>query len=141
MKLFIDTEFNEFQGELISMALVAEDGSEFYEVLECLNPKPWVKEHVMPVLNKEPVPHYLFKMKLYSFLGWFESIHLIADWPDDIRHFCDQIITGPGEMMNIPSFMCEVRRNISTVKSVVPHNALEDAIALHDDYLSKPFAK
>jgi len=39
MRIYIDTEFNEFQGALISMALVAADGEEFYEVLACENPK------------------------------------------------------------------------------------------------------
>ena len=32
MKLWIDTEFNEYRGALISMALVAEDGREWYGV-------------------------------------------------------------------------------------------------------------
>jgi hypothetical protein len=130
MKIYIDTEFNEFRGELISMALVAEDGAEFYEVLECENPGSWVAQNVIPVLNKATVPHYLFKMKLFGFLNWFDSIHLVADWPEDIKHFCEQIITGPGDMMNIPSFTCEVRRDLSTKNSKILHNALADARAL-----------
>jgi hypothetical protein len=32
MKLWIDTEFNEFGGDLISMALVADDGQELAKV-------------------------------------------------------------------------------------------------------------
>lgn len=44
MRFFIDCEFNEFRGELISMALVAEDGREFYEVLPCPNPGAWVAQ-------------------------------------------------------------------------------------------------
>jgi hypothetical protein len=137
MKIYIDTEFNEFKGELISMALVAEDGSEFYEVLECEHPGAWVKQNVMPVLNKEPVPEYLFKMKLFGYLNWFDSIHLVADWPEDIKHFCEQIITGPGNMMNIPSFTCEVRRDLSTEKSKILHNALADARALMEADITK----
>jgi hypothetical protein len=35
MKLWIDTEFNEYRGELISLALVAEDGREWYGVRYC----------------------------------------------------------------------------------------------------------
>jgi hypothetical protein len=130
MKIYIDTEFNEFQGELISMALVAQDGSEFYEVLECENPGPWVAQNVMPILSKDPVPEHIFKMKLYGFLSEYNSIHIIADWPDDIKHFCEAVITGPGMMMNIPSFSCEVRRDLSTAASKILHNALEDARAL-----------
>lgn len=130
MKIYIDCEFNEFKGELISMALVAEDGYEFYEVLECKNPGPWVKQNVMPILNKDPVPDYIFKMKLFGYLNWFDSIHLIADWPEDIKHFCEAVIVSPGEMMNIPSFSCEVRRDLNTNNSKLLHNALADARAL-----------
>jgi hypothetical protein len=130
MKIYIDCEFNEFRGDLISMALVAADGSEFYEVLECANPGPWVKQNVMPILNKEPVPDYIFKMKLFGYLNWFDSIELVADWPEDIKHFCEWVITGPGEMMNIPSFTCSVRRDLNTKDSKIPHNALSDARAL-----------
>jgi hypothetical protein len=130
MKIYIDTEFNEFKGDLISMALVADDGSEFYEVLECKNPGPWVTLNVIPVVNKDTVPEYIFKAKLFNYLGWFDSIHLVADWPEDIQHFCDQIITGPGEMMNIPSFTCEIRRDLNTKNSKILHNALSDARAL-----------
>jgi hypothetical protein len=132
MKIYIDTEFNEFKGDLISMALVAEDGSEFYEVLSCENPGDWVAKNVMPILNKDPVPEHIFKMKLYGFLSEYNSIHIIADWPDDIKHFCEAIITGAGMMMNIPSFSCEVRRDLSTANSKILHNALEDARALFE---------
>lgn len=133
MKIYIDCEFNEFKGKLISMALVAEDGAEFYEVLECKNSKPWVEQNVMPILNKDPVPHYIFKMKLFGFLHEFNQIHLIADWPEDIKHFCEQILTGPGTMLNIPNFTCEVRRDLSAVNSKLLHNALADATALWED--------
>jgi hypothetical protein len=132
MNIYIDTEFNEFGGDLISMALVAQDGSEFYEVLECDNPGAWVAQNVMPVLNKDPVPEHIFKMKLYGFLSEYNSIHIIADWPADIKYFCEAVITGPGTMMNINSFTCEVRRDLSTAKSKILHNALEDARALYE---------
>jgi len=141
MRIYIDTEFNEFKGDLISMALVAEDGAEFYEVLECKNPKLWVAQNVMPILNKDPVPDYIFKMKLFGFLNWFDSIHLVADWPEDIAHFCAAIITGPGEMMNIPSFTCEIRRDLSTKDSKILHNALEDARALQECFLTHSIEK
>lgn len=130
MKIYIDCEFNEFKGELISMALVAEDGAEFYEVLECKNPKPWVLENVIPVLNKDPVPDYIFKMKLFGFLNWFDTIELIADYPDDIKYFCEWVVIGFGEMMNIPKFSCELRRDLTTKNSKILHNALSDARAL-----------
>ena len=68
MILFIDCEFNEFKGELISMALVSEDGKEFYEVLPCKNPGDWVKENVLPILNKSSVNLIKMIKKFWSSL-------------------------------------------------------------------------
>ncbi len=68
MRMYIDTKFNEFRGDLISMGIVAEDGNEFYEVLECKNPGSWVAVHVMPILEKEPIDRSIFQTKLQKFL-------------------------------------------------------------------------
>lgn len=125
MNLYLDCEFNEFKGELISMALVADDGQEFYEVLECRNPGPWVKQHVMPILNKPPVPLHIFQSILQTFLMKFETIEVIADWPEDIKHFCDALITGPGLRLNTPPLQMTIYR-VDTA-SQLPHNALADA--------------
>ena len=40
MRLWIDTEYNGFKGALISMALIDEEGREWYEVLKCRSPSP-----------------------------------------------------------------------------------------------------
>lgn len=130
MNLYIDTEFNEFKGELISMALVAEDGAEFYEVLECKNPGAWVSINVMPILFKEPVSMDVFQMRLQAFLYRYDSIHIVADWPEDIQHFCSALITGPGLCLNYPPLTMECRRDLSSADSEVPHNALYDARAI-----------
>lgn len=129
MNIFIDCEFNEFKGELISMALVAANGQEFYEVLDCPEPKDWVKVNVMPILNKGPVPLDVFHMKLQRFLCQFDNIHIIADWPEDVKHFCDTLIIGPGSSLNTPPLMFSIYQNIY-YQSALPHNALEDARAI-----------
>jgi hypothetical protein len=129
MNIYIDCEFNGFGGQLISMALVAEDGNEFYEVLECYNPVPWVAENVMPFLNRDSVSSTMFKKRLAHFLNQYDELHIIADWPDDIRHFCQALITGPGTMLSTPSrITMEINRKINSI-SRIPHNALEDARA------------
>lgn len=133
MNIFIDVEFNEFGGELISMALVAGDDI-FYEVLYCAEPKSWVKEHVMPVLEKKPITKELFQTRLAAYLNDFQTIHIIADWPDDIKYFCDTLITSPGERLNTPPLTMEIRRDIDSSKSTTPHNALADAIAIQIAY-------
>jgi len=95
MRIWIDSEYNGFCGKLISMALVSEDGQEWYETLPCPKPKPWVKENVIPVLNREPLAsHNEMSMSLFSFLKRFHNIHIISNWPEDIKHFCDLLIIG-----------------------------------------------
>jgi hypothetical protein len=129
MNIYIDTEFNEFRGSLISMALVAESGEEFYEVLPCENPGPWVEVNVLPILKKEPVSILEFQYKLRTYLAQFPAVHIVADWPEDIAHFCNALITGPGMRMNTPALTMEVDRSLEAV-SALPHNALEDARAI-----------
>jgi len=131
MNLYIDTEFNEFGGSLISMALVSECGREFYEVLHCAEPGEWVAEHVMPILGKAPITGSQLQAKLQNFLRQFEAIHVIADWPEDIQHFCHALITGPGMRLDTPPLTLEIRRDLDA-ESALPHNALADARGIRD---------
>jgi hypothetical protein len=131
MRFWLDTEFNEFRGELISMALVAEDGREWYEVLPCPNPRSWVAQHVMPILGKNPLNNQLeMSWSLCAFLSQFGHIHIIADWPEDIAYFCGVLITGPGQRIETPPTTFEIDRDLDAAISAVPHNALEDARAM-----------
>jgi hypothetical protein len=132
MNLWIDTEFNEYHGALISMALVAEDGREWYGVRYCDDPGFWVREHVMPHLCKEPQRDLMLRESLERFLRGFDSVHIVSDWPGDIAHFCNFLEYAPGDRIGPDSMTFEVRRDLpDTAKtSAVPHNALEDARAL-----------
>jgi len=134
MRLWIDTEFNEFKGELISMALVDEQGVFFYEVLLCEKPGPWVAQHVMPILEKKPIRLGQFQVRLMAFLSHYDTVHLVADWPEDIKHFCNALITGPGERINTPPLTMEIRRDLDCI-SHLPHNALADAFAIRAKHL------
>lgn len=134
MNLFIDCEWNDWGGELISMALVPEDGYVFYESLGCENPSPWVAEHVVPVINKEPISADAFQSKLNNYLSEFDSVHVIADWPEDIAWFCRMLITGPGQRLNTPHLTFEIMRDLDTIQSIMPHNALADALANAGSY-------
>ena len=141
INLFLDCEFNGFNGELISMALVSEHGDEFYEVLELpahIEIDPWVKQNVMPILNKKPVDGFVFRRKLHEFLSNYSEVHIIADWPDDIKYFCQSLITGAGMMMSIPSTLTmEIDRSLSNDKSEILHNALADARAIMQSWEDK----
>ena len=134
MNIWIDCEFNEFGGDLISMALVADDGQEFYEVLELENDEKygsWVFANVVPWLNKDPIEKTWFHTKLWAFINQWDDVHIIADWPDDIKYFCMSLITGPGVAINTPlKLTMQIDRELSTESSAILHNALEDARAI-----------
>ena len=128
MNIWIDTEFNEFGGDLISMALVAADGQEFYEVLNLQNDEKygsWVYFNVVPYLNKDPID------KLWRFINQWKEVHIIADWPDDIKYFCMSLITAPGMCIGTPlKLTMQIDRELNTESSAILHNALEDARAI-----------
>jgi hypothetical protein len=134
MKLWIDCEFNEFGGDLISMALVADDGQEFYEVLNLENDEKygsWVFANVVPYLNKDPITKEALQRKLWMFLNQWDEVHIIADWPDDIKYFCMSLITAPGMALNTPlKTTMQIDRELNTESSAILHNALEDARAI-----------
>ena len=128
MNIYIDCEWNSFGGNLISMALCAENGEEFYEVLPCENPHEWVVINVSPVLDKKPICIELFTELLGKFLRRFHSVKIISDWPEDIERFCHALITGPGERLDTPPLTMSIIR--IDAESDKPHNALHDARGL-----------
>ncbi len=128
MNFYIDAEWNDYHGELISMALVSEDERELYFSLGCADPSPWITEHVMPVLGISPILRSDAQAELKTFLSVYSDVHIIADWPEDIAHFCNFLITGPGERINTPNLTFEINRSLDSA-SLVPHNALQDARA------------
>lgn len=135
MNLFLDCEFNGFGGELISMALVDEDGNYFYEVLPCLEPINWVKENVLPVLEKEAIKPDMFKKRLRHFLSLYAKIHVIADWPEDLALFSRALVVGFGSCMKTPPLTMQLWMDRTIpIYSICPHNALADARALAQSY-------
>jgi hypothetical protein len=145
VKYYLDTEFNGYRGELISMALVAEDGRELYLVSHRLpNTIPWVKDNVIPILFVKGADEAtiwrvdLFGAQIANFMQDDLSPVIIADWPDDIRYFCECLITGPGEMVDIPRdreggielVVERVDAYPTDLPGAVQHNALWDARAL-----------
>jgi hypothetical protein len=145
MKLFLDTEFNGFGGKLMSMALVPEDKEfpEFYCEIEMKDQlDPWVKDNVVPHMHLSPVSYRDFQLTLGHYVNYVISIFsmepttIVADWPDDIRYFCEAMITGPGERIVLidPKINFELDLSIK-YESLVPHNALHDARGIRDSYI------
>lgn len=146
MRYYLDTEFNGFGGELISLALVPTDPSleSFYAVLDL--PKqvdPWVQQHVVPHLIAQdanpvmdaPQPRFRVAYLLAKYMERHTGMTVVADWPTDFEHLLALLISGPGRMQPVPDFQMEFRRlpGFNTAStSRIPHNALADAEALRD---------
>ena len=136
MRYFLDTEFN--GSDLISLALVSEAGREMYLATKCENPGGWVKENVLPIIDCDGAKPYMCDLELFGRLIAFYLQNdndpvIVADWPDDIRFMCQTLITGPGEMVDIPRLRFDLARvdaYPSRLAGTVQHNALWDARAL-----------
>ena len=144
MRYFLDTEYNGFGGELISLALVPEQGDqEFYAVLPLPDEiHPWVERNVVPYLasvppghHAEPVSRLTAAAEIATYLARETEPVIVADWPDDIALFCALLVTGEGEMVSVGSLRFELVSSPGfsvSVTSRIPHNALHDARALRD---------
>ena len=139
MRLYLDTEFNGFGGALMSIGLVpaAADAPIFYRVIEFKGHiDNWVRQHVVPHLYGTPEPRESAGAALACYLqNVGEPSVIVADWPTDFEHLLGLLINGPGMMHPAPDFSMEYQRvnGFNTADhSRVPHNALEDAIALRD---------
>jgi hypothetical protein len=147
VRYYLDTEFNGFGGALLSLALVPEDGQEFYVTLQCDDPVfPWVERNVVPYLDNVPVGLVSPRMTrreaadaLAAYLGTDPQPELVADWPEDITQFCSLLMIGPGLMVPVPPMtfrLLPLQGFSPAANSAVPHNALHDARSLRDHFCS-----
>ena len=138
MIYFLDTEFNGFGGELMTLALVREDGESLYLKYEISFPvEDWVAQNVVPIIDVGEAPVSVSQeggaRAIESFLRGDDLPQIVTDWPDDVRHFCSAVIVGPGTMVGIPGIRFDVVRvdaYPTTLEDAVQHNALWDARAL-----------
>ena len=147
MRYFLDTEYNGTGGALLSLALVPDDGEELYLTLKTdEQPNEWVERHVVPYLDMVPEQLSFPRLsrkdaahELERYLRHDDEPLIFADWPEDVAQFCNLMITGAGDMVDIrhATFKLVPMSNFSTAaNSKVPHNALHDARALRDHVLS-----
>jgi hypothetical protein len=147
MRYFLDTEYNGWGGALLSLALVPDDGEELYVTLDWEGPlETWVERNVVPYLDSVPEQLVSPRMSrgdaartLAHYLAGDSDPLIVADWPEDIAQLNALLVTGPGLMAEIPRLRCEfiALSGFSTAaNSKVPHNALHDARALRDHFLS-----
>lgn len=140
MRYFLDTEFNEQGGELISIALVADivRPMAYYQELIRHEPDgPWVAQHVTPKLAGKncQVAYSVAGYLLNEFLQQTAdgSVEIIADWPADFIHLCTLLDRGNGERYG-PAFITFQLVSGMDCKPENPHHALSDAYALRAAY-------
>lgn len=149
MKYFIDTEFIEapFYLEPISIAVVAEDGREFYAVVEEFDVSradPWVIKNVIPKLPPRGTPCWMSKTNIASNLRTF--IENGKTIPEFWAYFADYdwilfVWLLGGRMVDLPKdwpkFCLDLKQSMVTLgisKNQLPsidannqHDALVDA--------------
>ncbi|UZW53998.1 hypothetical protein NUH86_10675 [Sphingobium sp. JS3065] len=147
MRYFLDTEYNGYGGDLISLALAPEYGDQDFYVSVPLpaDIHPWVAQNVIPYLRFVPqgVDHQLSRVDaarhLEAYLANDPDPLIVADWPDDLAYFCALLVTGPGEMIDLNGLRLELINAAgfsAAANSKMPHNALHDAHALKEFYLN-----
>lgn len=147
LRYFLDTEYNGIGGALLSLALVPDRGEDLYLTFQTEEPiVDWVQQHVVPYLDTVPeqlsCPRLSRKdgvHELERYLRHDDDPLIVADWPEDVAQFCNLLVTGPGDMIDLRylTFRLTPMSNFSTAaNSKVPHNALHDARALRDHVLA-----
>ena len=127
LKIFLDTEFTGLhqQSSLISIALIAETGEDFYGELtdfDIKNINPWVKENVLPQLNENNASNIIkgtqkeiakaIKEWLIQFSNEASSIQIWADcYAWDWILFCELF----GGAFEIPSSIHYMPMDLATL--------------------------
>lgn len=138
MKLYLDCEFTQLSSEakLISLALVAENGREFYVelmdtwdtqdcsdfVIEIVLPQLWHGSYAMPILAARDVLLVFLK-------GFSETLEIVTDAPQfDWELFCElAYVDGrrPSNVLNRPTDATTL--DAFNDGAPLPHHALLDA--------------
>ena len=152
---FLDTEFTDFvRPDLISIALVSEDGREFYAERtdyredDCSD---FVRETVLPLLGGVPDAAFSLSELTQRLRDWFEQLPepatIIYDFESDWLLLADAILgrsyrnplANFGEPLQLgnssithPVF--ERAQNLTYTQDWPPHHALADARALMAGY-------
>ncbi|KEZ64741.1 hypothetical protein AAY86_10430 [Pseudomonas amygdali pv. tabaci str. ATCC 11528] len=138
MRLFLDCEFTGLtaQAKLISLALVGQDGREFYvEVIDAWREEDcceFVKEIVLPKLwgGEYAIPIIEARQALLTFLGSFESeIEIVTDAPAyDWELLCELAYNDGWWPKNVRNYPTDATMlSPANDGEELPHHALLDA--------------
>ena len=138
MRLFLDCEFSQLSAtaKLISLALVAENGREFYvELLDTWREEDcsdFVKEIVLPQLwggdNAQPIIGARIAL-LHFFASFDEVLEIVTDAPQyDWELFCELAYDDGKWPRNVRNYPTDATILDATSDGVpLPHHALLDA--------------
>lgn len=143
MNLFIDTEFTDFsRPDLISIAIVSEDGREFYgERSDFLQVRctEFVRNTVLPQLGQRPSDIYTLPELKQALRLWLEQfqpaapVYICSNLDNDWEHFSKLLGTDLPrwiEYRSIEKELNTVRINeYFSVSGLKEHHALNDARA------------
>lgn len=155
MLIFLDTEFSDFvRPDLISLALVSEDGREFYAERTDYHRdacSDFVRETVLPLLGRVPGAACSRTGLTQRLHEWFdllpEPATIIYDFEGDWLLLADAILgqayrnppANFGEPLHLGSSsithpLFEQAQNLTYTQDYPPHHALADARALMAGY-------
>lgn len=135
--MYLDTEVDGHGGPLISLALVGDDGAQWYGIFDAHCATEWVAENVAPQLYALPPTAVgdttALLNSLCNFLSTREGCTIWADWPADFEHLM-RLMCGRtyADSFMIRCTMRLIETPRGEPKPKYPHNALSDAIALRD---------
>lgn len=141
-RYFLDTEFTAFDAcQLISVAIVSQDGHEFYgECSDFERPlcSDFVRENVLPQLGQFPGRSMPFAKLRGELLAWLEAIPVASvpalcfDFPGDFELVC-HLLDGPlprgWKAENIQAQLDATSRVAYFAQHGGEHHALHDARA------------
>lgn len=138
MRLFLDCEFTQLSNaaKLISLALVAEDGHEFYVelldtwreedcsdfVVEIVLPQLWGGSYALPIIEA--------RSALFEFLGSFdEALEIVTDAPQYDWELFSELVYDDGKWpRNVRNYPTDATILDATSDGApLPHHALFDA--------------
>jgi hypothetical protein len=146
MHFFLDVEFNGFGGQALSLAIVREDTTVLNAAMTSISLifpirddiEPWVTQNVIPHQMKDPVAKRVSgadeASAIIQRLLRGHDPTIVADWPEDIMHFCANLMPMPGHMVNLGlnpvKILMVPRGKLATIPGAIEHQPWWDAMCL-----------
>lgn len=144
MKYYIDCEFDGHNGDLLSLAIIREDGYDIYIKVNNVASDNWVLNNVVKLLDSHQCSRVVTVDNnevggvIKAFLSSDQCPVIVSDSPVDIYRFCKALSTGldgewssteiPRMQFNVINIDCYP----TNIEDAVQHNAWWDTLVLKD---------